>query len=57
MRHYSGPNVVDSLDCTSQYISAHVVVSNLFDVTNMQTQKTRAHFTRVSFGEILWKFV
>ena len=36
---------------------AHVVVSKLYDVTNMQTEKTRAHFSRVSFGEILWKFV
>ena len=40
-------------------IDAHacVVVSKLYDVTNMQTKKTRAHFSRVSFGEILWKFV
>ena len=30
-----------------------VVVSKLYDVTNMQTQKTRTHFSRVSFGEIL----
>ena len=40
-------------------IDAHacVVVSKLYDVTNTQTKKTRAHFSRVSFGEILWKFV
>ena len=35
---------------------ARVVVSKLFDVTNMQTKKTRAHFSRVSFGEILWNY-
>ena len=32
---------------------ARVVVSKLYDVTNMQTEKTHAHFSRVSFGEIL----
>ena len=32
---------------------ARVVVSKLYDVTNMQTKKTRAHFSRVSFDEIL----
>ena len=36
---------------------ACVVVSKLYDVTNMQTKKTRAHFSRVSFGEFFWKFV
>ena len=36
---------------------ACVVVSKLYDVTNMHVKKTRAHFSRVSFGEILWKFV
>ena len=30
-----------------------VVVSKLYDVTNMQTKKTRANFFRVSFSEIL----
>ena len=34
---------------------ACVVVSKLYNVTNMQTKKTRSHFSRVSFGEILWK--
>ena len=38
-------------------VHACVVVSKLYDVTNMQTKKTRAHFSRVSFGEILRKFV
>ena len=37
----------------ASYTHARVVVSKLFDVTNMQTKKTRAHFSRVSFGEIL----
>ena len=32
---------------------ARVVVSKLYDATNMQTKKTRPHFSRVSFGEIL----
>ena len=36
---------------------ARVVVSKLYDVTDMQTKKTHAHFSRVSFGEILLKFV
>ena len=36
---------------------ACVVVSKLHDVTNMEAKETRAHFTRVSSGEILWKFV
>ena len=36
---------------------ACVVISKLYDVTNMQMKKTRVHFSRVSFGEILWKFV
>ena len=31
---------------------ARVVVSKLHDVTNMQMKKTRAPFSRVSFGEI-----
>ena len=35
---------------------ACVVVSKLYDVTNMQKKKTRSHFSRVSFGEIFWKF-
>ena len=30
-----------------------VVVSKLYDVTNMQMRKTRAYLSRVSFGEIL----
>ena len=40
-------------------IDAHacVVVSKLYNVTNMQMKKTRSHLSRVSFGEILWKFV
>ena len=34
---------------------ARVVVSKLYDVTNMQKKETRAHFSHVSFGEIFWK--
>ena len=33
---------------------ARGVVSKLYDVTDMQTKKTRAHFSRVSFSEILY---
>ena len=36
---------------------ACVVVSKVYDVTSMQNKKTRAHFSCVSFGEFLWKFV
>ena len=36
---------------------ACVVVSKVYDVTNMQKKKTRAHFSCVSFGEFLWEFV
>ena len=32
---------------------ARVVVWKLYDVTKMQTKETRAHFSHVSFGEIL----
>ena len=39
------PRVVDT--------HAHVVISKFYDVTNMQTKKTLAHFSGVSFGEIL----
>ena len=38
-------------------VHACVVISKLYDVTNMQTKKTHAHFSCVSFSEILWKFV
>ena len=30
---------------------ACVVVSKFYDVTNMRTKKTRAHFSHISFGE------
>ena len=32
---------------------ARVVVSNLHDVTKIQTKETRAHFSHVSFGEFV----
>ena len=36
---------------------ARVVVSKFYEVKIMQKKKTPAHFSRVSFGEILWKFL
>ena len=35
----------------------YVIVYKLHGVTKMQTKETGAHFSHVSFGEILWKFV
>ena len=34
-----------------------LVVAKLYDVTKMQMKETQAHFSHVSFSEILWKFV
>ena len=40
-------------DDSGSLVRMPVVVSKLYDVTDMQTKKTRAHFSRVSFCEIL----
>ena len=49
-------STASSFEHTSQWASdthARVAVSKLYRVTNMETKKTRAHFSRVSFGEII----
>ena len=33
-------------------VHACMVISKSYDVTNVQTKKTRAHFSHVSFSEI-----